>query len=235
MSSRMQPPTGLGAWDDSWDSVSATGKRTAAATEPGNEDGHNQLITNLISMLEQQGGMRKSKSTKERVDVKRGGDFSAHTAPKRPKTQPRQHEEKNDDDGDKGNNSKGKASSSSKSTTDQTSRSYLPSSPVKIEPVPDPNILYRPELQVGQRVRVEGASALYAADNWPGLTKTLSTGCVLLDVHGIIRRKKGRNFLVQWFAEGVEPRLYDTPPSRIYSCVPSEWNEQTEKRYKRID
>jgi hypothetical protein len=218
------PALGLGAWDDSWDSVSATGKRSAA-TEPGNEDGHNQLITNLISMLEQQ-GVPKSK---ERVDVKRGGDFSAHSASKRPKTQPRQHE---DDDSEE---IIIKAPSSSKSTTDQTSRSHLPSSPVKIEPVPDPTILYRPELQVGQRVRLCGASAMYAGDNWPGLTKTLSTGYVLLDVHGVVRRKKGRNFLVQWFAEGVEPRLYDTPPSRIYSCLPDEWSEQVERRYKRID
>jgi hypothetical protein len=76
---------------------------------------------------------------------------------------------------------------------------------------------------------------MYAGDNWPGLTKTLSTGYVLLDVHGVVRRKKGRNFLVQWFAEGVEPRLYDTPPSRIYSCLPDEWSEQVERRYKRID
>ena len=98
----------------------------------------------------------------------------------------------------------------------------------------------RPQLQVGQRVKVNPASALYAGEHWTGLALETSKGWTLdTNIHGIIRRETGSGrrsiWKVQWFGPEVLPQLYEVDnPSRIYACFPHECNYSEEKKYKRI-
>ena len=101
----------------------------------------------------------------------------------------------------------------------------------------------RPQLQIGQRVKVNPASALYAGENWTGLADQTSKGWTLnTKIHGVIRREiegEGRRgktiWKVQWFGPNVLPHLYQVDnPSRIYACFSHEYDRNMEKKYKPI-
>ena len=101
----------------------------------------------------------------------------------------------------------------------------------------------RPQLQIGQRVKVNPASALYAGENWTGLADQTSKGWTLnTKIHGVIRREveeEGRRgktiWKVQWFGPNVLPHLYQIDnPSRIYACFSHEYDRSMEKKYKPI-
>ena len=95
----------------------------------------------------------------------------------------------------------------------------------------DESEVARPALQAGVRVRVSPASIAHASEYWPGLTGTKSTGAYLLDVHGVVREMRSRNARVQWFGPGTEKKLYDCPSTKIYTCLPTEWDRSREKDY----
>ena len=103
------------------------------------------------------------------------------------------------------------------------------------------NCTTRPQLQVGQRVKVTPASARYAGENWIGLAQGLSTGWKLHNnIHGIILRETGSGrrsvWQVQWFGPEVLSQLYEVDnSSRIYSCFPHEYNKDVEIKYKCIN
>ena len=102
-------------------------------------------------------------------------------------------------------------------------------------PVPAADDDQRPALQIGQRVKVTADSVVHASENWPGLTMDSSKGPTLTAVHGIIRLERGRQYMVQWFGDECEKKLYACTAARIYALLDSEWDREVEKRYNPIE
>jgi hypothetical protein len=102
-------------------------------------------------------------------------------------------------------------------------------------PAPAADDDQRPALQIGQRVKVSANSVVYASENWPGLTIGSSKGPILNAVHGVIRAEQRRQYMVQWFGDECQKRLYACPAARIYALLDREWDREVEKRYDPIE